>query len=275
LAKQKSPAFPFYASDFLSDLNVIVLTADEVGAYILLMAVCWRETFLPDSLDELAAIARLQPGQFKTSWERRLSRCFAQRDDGSWVHPRLEKERAKQEANAAERSKYGKLGAKVRYGGAIANPSPGHGEALAKSSLSISNSISISSNKEKLNKKKTATPVPADFPVTDKMQEFALKLGVETFEAETEHFLDHHRARGTLFKDWVAGWRTWIRNSKKFGRPNGTPRKSESDKIRRNLQNLSDFAKGGERANFYEGDGSPGFPPPESGSEPGKDPGLV
>ncbi len=33
---------------------------------------------------------------------------------------------------------------------------------------------------------------------------------------ETANFLDHHRARGTVFVDWIAAWRTWMRNAVKF-----------------------------------------------------------
>jgi len=33
---------------------------------------------------------------------------------------------------------------------------------------------------------------------------------------EADSFRDHHLAKGTTFKDWDAGWRTWVRNSIKF-----------------------------------------------------------
>lgn len=39
-------------------------------------------------------------------------------------------------------------------------------------------------------------------------------------EAGTEirQFVDHHRARGNVFRDWLAAWRTWERNAVKFQR---------------------------------------------------------
>lgn len=41
-------------------------------------------------------------------------------------------------------------------------------------------------------------------------------LDEKRITAETESFLDHHTAKGTLFSDWSAAWRTWIRNAVKF-----------------------------------------------------------
>ncbi len=60
----------------------------------------------------------------------------------------------------------------------------------------------------------------------------SLALDVETLVGE---FTDHHRARGTVFKDWDAGFRTWIRNAAKYrsgkGRP-ADPRPTYCDSIR-------------------------------------------
>ena len=33
-----------------------------------------------------------------------------------------------------------------------------------------------------------------------------------------EQFVDYHRQKGTVGKDWLAGWRTWLRNDKGFSR---------------------------------------------------------
>ena len=33
---------------------------------------------------------------------------------------------------------------------------------------------------------------------------------------EADKFRDYHLAKGTTFKDWDAGWRTWVRNARKF-----------------------------------------------------------
>lgn len=43
----------------------------------------------------------------------------------------------------------------------------------------------------------------------------------EEISHEADRFADHHRARGTVFKDWDAAWRTWLGNARKFGSRGG------------------------------------------------------
>jgi hypothetical protein len=38
-------------------------------------------------------------------------------------------------------------------------------------------------------------------------------------DAEADAFRDHHRARGNKFIDWDAAFRQWLRNAKKFAKP--------------------------------------------------------
>lgn len=45
--------------------------------------------------------------------------------------------------------------------------------------------------------------------------------------AETEKFMDYHRAKGSTMKDWAAAWRNWMRNSVTYRKPsNGNGRAS-------------------------------------------------
>jgi len=97
----KSPAFQFYPGDFLSDFNVIVMTAQEVGAYALLMCVCWKENGIANDMDELATVSRMGDA-FAESWEKHIKRCFILREDGRWDHPRLQAERVKQQDFSAK-----------------------------------------------------------------------------------------------------------------------------------------------------------------------------
>lgn len=145
----KSPAFQTYPADFLSDKNTLVMTTTEIGAYWLLLLVCWQENGLPDDLAELAAVARLPLKQFQPMWERRIARCFQKRDDGRWTHKRLEKERNKQAEHRERQSAAGKRGADKRWQShshPIATPSNGNGKtnaiAMAKDSSSFSSSSS-------------------------------------------------------------------------------------------------------------------------------------
>jgi len=42
ITDEQSPAFQFYANDWISDPNRMKLSLDEQGAYILLYCHCWR-----------------------------------------------------------------------------------------------------------------------------------------------------------------------------------------------------------------------------------------
>jgi hypothetical protein len=65
--------------------------------------------------------------------------------------------------------------------------------------------------------RKRGTTAPDHFDITDKLRGWAADTtpGLD-LDAETENFLDHHRAKGSTFKSWDAAWRTWMRNAVKF-----------------------------------------------------------
>lgn len=65
-------------------------------------------------------------------------------------------------------------------------------------------------------KKSTAHCLPDDFLPNDACRALALELGVSV-EGELPKFRDHHLQKGTLGKDWNAGFRTWLNNSVQFG----------------------------------------------------------
>lgn len=65
---------------------------------------------------------------------------------------------------------------------------------------------------------KRGTKAPDHLLVTVDMRTWAKSKGVTVdLDSETEAFLDHHRAKGSAFKDWASAWRYWMRNSIKFG----------------------------------------------------------
>ena len=66
--------------------------------------------------------------------------------------------------------------------------------------------------------RKRAQPAPDIFPITDAMAAWGRTHCplVQDPPAETAKFLDHHRARGSSFKDWTAAWRTWMANAQTY-----------------------------------------------------------
>ena len=65
---------------------------------------------------------------------------------------------------------------------------------------------------------KKGTQVPKDFRPNETSIRRAEELGVD-WEAELPNFIDHHSNKGTIGKDWNAGFRTWLSNAVKFGAP--------------------------------------------------------
>lgn len=68
-----------------------------------------------------------------------------------------------------------------------------------------------------------ATILPDDFQPNETAQQMAAELGL-SLQDELAAFCDHHAAKGTTFKDWQAGFRTWLRTSAKYrqqARPGG------------------------------------------------------
>jgi hypothetical protein len=63
-----------------------------------------------------------------------------------------------------------------------------------------------------------STPAPQSFVVTNELKAWAREnVPSLLVEPETDRFLDYHRAKGSLHKDWVAAWRNWMRRAAEYG----------------------------------------------------------
>jgi uncharacterized protein YdaU (DUF1376 family) len=94
----RSPAFQFYPNDFLSDAKTMVMSTEEIGAYLLLLCACWKEDGLDQDIKKLSRIARLREKKFLTLWENSISVCFyLDRETGKYRQKRLDKELKKQQ----------------------------------------------------------------------------------------------------------------------------------------------------------------------------------
>lgn len=90
-----SPAFQFYVNDFLASAKVMLMDADEVGAYLLLLCLDWQEDGFAYDEKSLAKWCRLKPARFRKAWVR-LAPCFVEHD-GRYHNERLQIEREKQD----------------------------------------------------------------------------------------------------------------------------------------------------------------------------------
>lgn len=60
--------------------------------------------------------------------------------------------------------------------------------------------------------------MPNGYTITTVHLRFAEEHGWNNGRAheEFDKFSDYHRAKGSVFADWDASWRTWVRNGIKF-----------------------------------------------------------
>ena len=95
---EQSPAFQFYANDWISDPNRLKLNLEEQGAYILLYCHCWRGFRIEYDMEILSKM------------------CNCRLDKIKLIFPKIEhlfdKEKDK---NRKRRSVAGRMGAKKRW----------------------------------------------------------------------------------------------------------------------------------------------------------------
>jgi hypothetical protein len=63
---------------------------------------------------------------------------------------------------------------------------------------------------------KRKTRIADDWQPRQQERDSAASKGLDC-DAEVEHFLDHHRAKGEPMLDWDAAFRTWLKNAVRFG----------------------------------------------------------
>ncbi len=93
--------FPFYVPDFLSSPTVTMMSAEEVGGYVLLLCYAWQDPqgSLPADDDSLRVLSRLK-GDLS-----RIKSCFTEKK-GRLYNKRLSQEldKVKEKSDAAKRS---------------------------------------------------------------------------------------------------------------------------------------------------------------------------
>ena len=109
MATDKSPAFQFYPTDFLSSSKVARMSLTEIGIYTILLCHCWLDGGLPKSVEQLALLVRVRTDRFAKIWAGVLSECFRE-EGGKLLNIRLERERNKQ----AHRRSNGTLGGRPK-----------------------------------------------------------------------------------------------------------------------------------------------------------------
>ena len=94
---------------------------------------------------------------------------------------------------------------------------PEHNTEHAPNLSSSSSSSSLKDNTNVLCKKNRACALPEDFKISTEMKIWAAEnVPRVKLEFETANFQDHHKSKGSTAIDWVASWRTWMRNAESW-----------------------------------------------------------
>jgi len=113
----KPPAFQFYPDDFIG--GTAHFTAEEVGAYILLLCYQWDNGFVPNDDDMIRRIARITQA-FHLGF---VKQKFKVGEDGLLRNERMEREREKQRLYREKQRENGKRGGRPTLGYPSDNPS--------------------------------------------------------------------------------------------------------------------------------------------------------
>ena len=136
----KAPAFQFYPKDWLTDPDVVCMSMAQKGAYITLICYCWREDKLPNNPDYIRKLLGNVP-KWKTLWNGIKHKFEVQGD--YLVHPRLEKEKIKQEEYRRKKSIAGKIGMEKRWNKPKIIDNTVNNSLITKNNSSSSTSSSI------------------------------------------------------------------------------------------------------------------------------------
>lgn len=137
--ENKSPAFQFYARDFLADINVQLMTMEERGIYITLLAYAWIEKGIPSDTSKLKRLCG-NPNNFDEIIENVLN-CFEEHN-GRYYNPRMESIRSEQIDRKQRMSDAGKKGAEKRWNNGVAIQKP-----LAKDSSATASATALATAK--------------------------------------------------------------------------------------------------------------------------------
>lgn len=107
-----SPAFQFYATDWMA--SVSSMTLEERGAYITLLAWSWEHGPVPNDIKRIASILGVHVGHARRVFKE-VQKRWRTGEDGWWFNERLEKVRDDQAAFIAAKSIRGKAGAAARW----------------------------------------------------------------------------------------------------------------------------------------------------------------
>ncbi len=200
----------------------------EQGIYRNLIDECWVKGSITSDPQILARFVHEPVEYFAGIWVK-LRPKFKKINNGDrLISPRLEEDRERLMRTAKFAEKRARKAAKIRW--AKTNAEKGidatsiaqaslkhafkHSHSHSHNQISTEDNSLIGKGSGETSRKSRA---PETLEITERMRLWAEENGVTVnLDAETAAMLDFHRGRGNLQLDWMATWRTWMRNSKRF-----------------------------------------------------------
>jgi len=115
---EQSPAFQFYANDWISDPNRLKLSLEEQGAYVLLYCHCWRGFRIVLDYEIMARMCNCTLNKIKEIFPKIENLFEKEKDKDGKTYltcKQAEEERREQKMNRKRRSMAGRMGAKKRW----------------------------------------------------------------------------------------------------------------------------------------------------------------
>lgn len=222
--------YPHHIGDF--DKATRHLTRIERSVYRDLIDLYYdTEQMLPLDIAALCRKIIARSNEESTAVEQVLNEFFTKTPTG-WYHDRCETEIALYRTNTSQKALAGRASAEAKR---LKKEQAKNGEATAveqpltpvatDGNGTPTNQEPRTKNQEPIvGTRKRATQIPADFQPNDTGLKYAEQRRVNT-ATELQSFRNHHTAKGTVLKDWQAGWRTWCDKAVEFGRA-GSPGKA-------------------------------------------------
>jgi uncharacterized protein YdaU (DUF1376 family) len=199
------PKMPIHIGDLLRDTGH--LRALLIGAYLLLLFHHWSTGALPDDDDQLSAIARMSPAEWRKS-RPILERFFQQ---PGWRHGRVEEDLASAKQSYEKRAKAGAEGGKAK---ATAKQSSSNATAGPEQPLTF-NQDTKEERTSLRSERARATRLPNEWVPSENDLAFAVGKGLAMARIETEalKFLNYWTSKsgqGATKTDWSKTWQNWI-----------------------------------------------------------------
>lgn len=227
------PWSKFFWSDWESDQGLRLCSLAAQGLWMRMLCVCAKHEqkgylsingnpLAVDAIARLAGVAETEAEILMSELER--NGVFSRNRAGCIYSRRM----VKDEKRSQEGRKHKNRGLKEAADKTEENPAPSRVATRGASPQKPEARIQIEKEEPDGSSKKPRDPpekhrravslpegwVPSEKNILDAQSR---NFTDEEIRHEAERFRDYHLAKGTTFKDWDAGWRTWLGNARSFG----------------------------------------------------------